>query len=92
MAAPIQYCPKCGSRDGFDGPRFRVRTRMVPGGYLPVVPRDFEVLAFACLTCGYEYDMPCLDAPAPLPPPIDRDPGVEVGGRGFGWPWRWRRG
>lgn len=46
-------CPKCGSRSGWDGPRYIAR---IPGD-----PLGLDGLSFTCLDCRFTRYEPTLD-------------------------------
>jgi hypothetical protein len=69
-------CPKCGSEKGFRGPEYRgtlnyITRRelkaMAVDGQIPLAAavKGFDViherLWFACQTCGWPLELPCLD-------------------------------
>jgi hypothetical protein len=77
-------CPKCGTDEGWIGPRFE----SIPiGGYPSRMPfRVEERLRYLCKTCGYSRFEPTKDVPPPLPPPPNRFVGYHFAT----WPiWRW---
>lgn len=75
-----ERCRKCGSESGWSGPKYGHRVdityRSDQGMYAPGYPKFSEWLAFACNVCGFERQEATFDAPAPLPPAPDTDPGI----------------
>lgn len=61
--SPESVCPKCGSDQGWEGPRYGYVSFVIVGENEP--PHSGEWLAFRCLTCGYERREPTKDAQPP---------------------------
>lgn len=81
-------CPKCGSDRGWLGPKYKATE--FTGGPGIGCRWASEALLFTCQSCGYVRSEPTMDAPMPLPPPLDTDPGTQVPSPTAGWSWMMR--